>query len=84
MQLMKVVPEEQKRLLLKCFWSSMIAVVATSEAGFPGAATLQAAWNKYQAAEDSPSMPDARSSDTGEVPCVEQISHHMTMNCVFA
>ena len=59
-------PEEQHRHVLKCYWASMIAVVATTDAGFPPAATLQGAWDKYCNAVDSTDMHDG--SNTGRHP----------------
>lgn len=53
--------------MLKCFWSSMNAIVATTEAGFPPVATLQAAWDKYQDAVDVADMYDGAGSSTGDV-----------------
>jgi hypothetical protein len=58
MQVLRAVPKDQQRFILKCFWACMNAIVVSTEAGFPPELTMQLAFDKYNTAVDSHDMRD--------------------------
>jgi hypothetical protein len=67
-QVLRAVPEEQQRFILKCFWACMNAIVVSTEAGFPPELTMQLAFDKYNTAVDSDDMRDGAVPVPGERP----------------
>ena len=55
-------PEEQHRHVLRCYWASINAILATYGEGYPAAPQLEEAWGKYSSVHDSATM----RSDMGE------------------